>query len=87
MPITKVPKGIIGKVNMSRYLDRFEQRNGVWLIVRRKLAVDWMYRYPAEGWFDDHPDASGGLRDGNDSSLLPVAGFHGTPLTTEEWPA
>jgi hypothetical protein len=71
----------------ARYLDRFEQRNGVWLIARRRLLVDWMFKYPAEGWFDDHPDASVGLRDGTDPSLRPVAGFGGAPRTTEDWPA
>jgi hypothetical protein len=71
----------------ARYLDRFEQRNGKWLIARRKLFVDWMYRYPADGWFDDHPDASAGRRDGTDPSLDPVGGFTGTPLTKEDWPA
>ena len=71
----------------ARYLDRFEYRDGRWLIARRKLVVDWMYRYPATGWFDDHPDASVGRRDGGDPSLIPVAGFEGTPRTTEVWPA
>ncbi len=70
----------------ARYLDRFEQRDGVWLIARRRLLVDWMYRFPAEGWFDDHPDASVGRRDGSDPSLRHVAGFDGTPLTKEVWP-
>lgn len=71
----------------ARYLDRFEQRDGVWLIARRKLFVDWMFKYPAAGWFDDHPDASVGRRDGTDPSLRSVAGFDGTPLTKEVWPA
>ena len=70
----------------ARYLDRFEQRDGVWLIARRRLLVDWMYRYPADGWFDDHPDASAGRRDGTDPSLQPVAGFEGTPVTKGIWP-
>lgn len=70
----------------ARYLDRFEERDGRWLIARRRLLVEWMYRYPTEGWFDDHPDASRGMRDGSDPSLLPVAGFAGTPRTPEEWP-
>lgn len=70
----------------ARYLDRFEQRNGVWLIARRRLVVDWMYRYPADGWFDDHPDASVGRRDGTDPGLQRVAGFNGTPLVTGVWP-
>ena len=71
----------------ARYLDRFEQRDGVWLIARRRLLVDWMYKYPADGWFDDHPDASVGLRDGSDPSLRPVAGFHGTPSADDTWPS
>jgi SnoaL-like domain len=70
----------------ARYLDRFERRNGVWRIARRRLLVDWMYRYPADGWFDDHPDASAGRRDGTDPSQRQVAGFDGTPLTTDDWP-
>ena len=68
----------------ARYLDRFEQRDGVWLIARRRLAVDWMYRYPTDGWFDDHPDASVFKRDGTDPVLRKVAGFHGTPLIARE---
>jgi len=65
----------------ARYLDRFEERDGVWLIAERRLVVDWMFKYPAEGWFDDHPDASVGRRDGTDPVLRKVAGFDGTPLT------
>ncbi|MDX6739530.1 nuclear transport factor 2 family protein [Actinocorallia sp. A-T 12471] len=72
----------------ARYLDRFELRDGKWLIARRRLLVDWMYRYPADGWFDDHPDASAGLRDGSDPSLRPVSGFHGTPSPANAvWPS
>ncbi|MFB6775098.1 nuclear transport factor 2 family protein [Streptomyces sp. NPDC056337] len=71
----------------ARYLDRFELRDGRWLIARRQLLVDWMYKYPADGWFDDHPDASVGRRDGTDPSLQKVAGFSGTPLGSGEWPA
>ncbi len=71
----------------ARYLDRFELRDGVWLISRRKLAVDWMYRYRPAGFFDDHPDASIGTRDGSDPVLIPVGGFDGSAVTTEEWPA
>jgi SnoaL-like domain len=71
----------------ARYLDRFEQRDGVWLIARRTLLVDWMYRYPADRWFDDHPDASVGRRDGSDPSLIKVAGFDAAaPIVTEVWP-
>ncbi|WP_375400865.1 nuclear transport factor 2 family protein [uncultured Amnibacterium sp.] len=70
----------------ARYLDRFEQRDGGWLIARRRLVVDWMYRYPKDGWFDDHPDASGDSRNGSDPSLESVAGFSGTPVSRKEWP-
>lgn len=70
----------------ARYLDRFERRDGRWLIARRRLLVDWMYKYPADGWFDDHPDASAGRRDGSDPSLRPVAGFTGTPVSADVWP-
>jgi hypothetical protein len=64
----------------ARYFDRFERRDGVWLIAERRLMVDWMYRYPKEGWFDDHPDASGSRREANDPVLLKVAGFGGVPV-------
>jgi len=63
----------------GRYLDRFELRDGVWLIAQRQLLVDWMFKYPLEGWFDDHPDASVGMRDGTDPTLRRYAGFSGTP--------
>lgn len=66
----------------ARYLDRFEERDGRWLIAERQLAVDWMFSYPAHGWFDDHPDASVARRDGTDPALRRVAGFQGTPVTT-----
>jgi hypothetical protein len=39
-----------------------------------------MYRYPKEGWFDDHPDASGSRREANDPVLLKVAGFGDVPV-------
>jgi hypothetical protein len=65
----------------ARYFDRFERRDGVWLIAERRLMVDLMYRYPnKENWFDDHPDASGSPRDGTDRALRKVAGFSGTPI-------
>lgn len=68
----------------GRYVDRFEERDGVWLIAERRLLVEWMYKYPAQGWFDDHPDASVSRRDGTDPSLRRVAGFTGTPTTTSK---
>ena len=66
----------------ARYIDKFEQRDGKWLIARRELLVDWMYKYPLEGWFDDHPDASA-RRDGTDPSQRRVAGFAGVPVAAE----
>lgn len=68
----------------ARYLDQFTCRDGVWLIQRRRLAVDAMYRYPNEGWFDDHPDASGSKRDGTDPVLRKTGGFGGAPLVPQE---
>ncbi|MEU3511993.1 nuclear transport factor 2 family protein [Streptomyces longwoodensis] len=70
----------------ARYLDRFERRDGKWLIARRRLLVDWMFRYPTDRWFDDHPDASVGRRDGSDPSLQKVAGYAGKPMADEAWP-
>ena len=52
----------------------------------RRMVVDLMYRYPTEGWFDDHPDASGDSRDGSDPALRPTAGFTGTPAGADHWP-
>ena len=70
----------------ARYLDRFEERDGVWLIARRRLVVDLMYRYPTDGWFDDHPDASGDSRHGHDPALWPTAGFTGAAADEDHWP-
>lgn len=69
----------------ARYVDKFELRDGKWLISRRKLLVDWMWRYPPDGWFNDHPDTPG-MRDGSDPSVRPVAGYNGTPITEGVWP-
>src|SRR5260221_7005441 len=71
----------------ARYLDRFEQREGLWLIARRRLLVDWMYKYPADGWFYVHPDDSMGRRDENDPRLCPFAVFSGYPLPTDISPS
>lgn len=68
----------------ARYLDRFEERNGRWAIAERKMLVEWMYRYPAEGWFDDHPDASVDTRGSGDWTVRTVAGFDGTPKVPTE---
>jgi hypothetical protein len=61
----------------ARYLDRFEARDGVWKIARREMVVDWMYKYPADGWFDDHPDASDTRRNGTDPFIKPRSGYAG----------
>jgi hypothetical protein len=45
-----------------------------------------MYRYPADGWFDDHPDASGDTRGAGDPTVRTVAGFDGTPSASTERP-
>jgi hypothetical protein len=71
----------------ARYLDRFERRDGVWRIARRRMVVDWMFKYPSAGWFDDHPDASVSRRDGSDPALRATAGFTGTPVARDEWPS
>ena len=63
----------------ARYLDRFELRDGVWLIARRQLITDWMYKYPTVGWFDDHPDTAG-RRDGTDPALRRYPGY-GAPAS------
>jgi hypothetical protein len=68
----------------ARYLDRFEERDGRWAIAERKMLVEWMYRYPSEGWFDDHPDASVDTRGPGDWTVRTVAGFDGTPSTVSE---
>ena len=57
-----------------RYLDRFERRDGSWLIAHRKVAVDWRYvlTVGAEGGppFPDHFRA--GRRDRMDASYEEV---------------
>ena len=63
----------------ARYVDKFEERDGKWLIARRELLVDWMYKYPLEGWFDDHPDAAA-RRDASDPAMRKVAGFEGISI-------
>lgn len=68
----------------ARYIDRFELRDGAWRIAHRELKTDWMYKYPLEGWFDDHPDTSVGRRDGTDPVLnRRLAGYQGTRAVSE----
>ena len=51
-----------------RYVDRFEQRDGRWLIAKRVCAFDWVYRVPFNAadrsWFAD--DFTVGHRDRTD---------------------
>ena len=71
----------------ARYVDRFERRDGVWAIAYRMMLTDWMFRYPTEAFFDDHPDASVSRRDGSDPSLVQVSGFRAAAVSSPNWPA
>jgi hypothetical protein len=48
-----------------RYVDRFEKRDGTWLIAKRVCAFDWVYRVPFNAsdrsWFAE--DFTVGVRD------------------------
>jgi ketosteroid isomerase-like protein len=65
----------------GRYLDRFENRNGSWLIARRQIVGDWTRIDKVE------QHATGGLlegvvlgrRDGTDPSYAHFAGFAKRP--------
>src|SRR5258707_14677903 len=46
----------------ARYLDRFEQREGLWLIARRRLLVDWMYSTLLKAGSTIIPTPRGGSR-------------------------
>ena len=43
-PTTTVPP--TDMVLGLRYVDRFEQRDGTWLIAKRVCSFDWVYRVP-----------------------------------------
>lgn len=51
-----------------RYVDRFERRDGTWLIAKRVCAFDWVYRVPFNAsdrsWFAE--DFTVGVRDRGD---------------------
>jgi SnoaL-like domain len=51
-----------------RYVDRFERRDGVWLIAKRVCAFDWVYRVPFNwsdrSWFAE--DFTVGVRNRTD---------------------
>ena len=51
-----------------RYIDRFEQRDGTWLIAKRVCSFDWVYRVPFNAsdrsWFAE--DFTVGARDRTD---------------------
>jgi hypothetical protein len=51
-----------------RYVDRFERREGRWLIARRVCAFDWSYVIPFDpaNGFQFGPDFTVGRRDGSD---------------------
>ena len=51
-----------------RYVDRFERREGRWLIARRVCAFDWTYTVPIDGamTFRFGPDFTVGHRDRTD---------------------
>jgi len=51
-----------------RYVDRFERRDGVWLIARRVCAFDWNYTVPFDpaATFQWDEDFTVGRRDRND---------------------
>jgi hypothetical protein len=57
-----------------RYVDRFEQREGRWLIAKRVCAFDWVYRVPfnwdQRSWFAE--DFTVGHRDYTDITYLGV---------------
>ncbi|HKS70760.1 MAG TPA: nuclear transport factor 2 family protein [Ktedonobacterales bacterium] len=57
-----------------RYLDRFERREGRWLIAHRKCVFDWMYHSPFEGALRllPEPNVVWGRRDRDDASYAPV---------------
>jgi hypothetical protein len=51
-----------------RYVDRFERRDGVWLIAKRVCAFDWTYTVPFDPTvsFSFEPDFTVGARDRTD---------------------
>ena len=57
-----------------RYLDRFERRNGEWLIAHRRCVFDWMYNNPFEGSIHMLPgdEIVWGRRDQKDIGYAPV---------------
>ena len=57
-----------------RYLDRFERRDGKWLIAHRKCVYDWMYHSPFEGSLRmlAEPSVVWGRRDRDDPAYAPV---------------
>ena len=51
----------------GRYIDRFERRDGVWRIARRRGVSDWIRYEPAsDRGFFDRPEEERGRRDRND---------------------
>ncbi len=57
-----------------RYVDRFERRDGRWLIAKRVCAFDWTYKVPfdPEAQFAFEPDFTVGARDRSDITYTGV---------------
>lgn len=57
-----------------RYIDRFERRDGQWLIAHRRCVFDWMYNVPFEGTIRmlEGDDIIWGRRDRDDLSYAVV---------------
>jgi len=57
---------LLDQINGFRYIDRFERRDGSWLIARRTVVMDWARSEPVdEGWVADAGFVRG-RRDGSD---------------------
>jgi hypothetical protein len=50
-----------------RYLDRFEQRAGVWKIAERTAVGEWSMKIPKEVWWEIPEDQLSGKRNGADA--------------------
>lgn len=57
----KAPEGAMDLLTCSRYVDRFERRNGEWKILKRTLVADWKQVVPVAA---DAPKAVPGWESG-----------------------
>jgi hypothetical protein len=57
-----------------RYVDRFEKRDGKWLIAKRVCAFDWAYTVPfdPDARYTFAPDFTVGHRDRSDITYMGV---------------